>query len=165
MKYAGFWARVLAGLIDVVALIVPSITIVLLSEPELISDPSNHQEKPLTYFLLVGLWAVYQGGMESSRLQATLGKLAIKVYVTDLRGRRLSFPTAAVRCWPMYLGNLALGLNAMVQTDIGDTFVMAALGMSFWACLYIVISPQNQGLHDWISGTFVLAKQGPVAAE
>ncbi len=163
MNYASFWSRLLAGLIDTVVLLIPSIIIVALFEPEFYSGPENHTDNPVTYFLLAGLWAIYQGGMESSRHQATLGKKLVKAYVSDTQGGRLSFSTAAIRCWPMYLPNLMIGLGAVAensfQIEVGTSLTSLTIVLPVVSCIYIFQSDKNQGLHDWASGTLVLRKQ------
>ena len=41
--------------------------------------------------------------MESSLAQATIGKLFIGIYVTDMDGDRLAFSRASIRYWLKYL--------------------------------------------------------------
>src|SRR6478672_5048582 len=65
--YAGFWIRFVAALIDMIVLFT---------------------------FLLSGL---YRAGMESSEYQGTLGKLAMRIKVTDLAYQRLSLADATKR--------------------------------------------------------------------
>lgn len=160
-SYAKFLPRLLAGLIDIAVLAVPSFCIFALTESNLLGSLADHKDA-ISYLLLTALWAIYQGSMESSARQATVGKMLVKVYVTDVNGHRLSFNVAAFRCWPMYLGNLMLGLEALSRTgfqvELGGQLSLIGLVVSLISCLYILHSSKNQGLHDLVSGTLVVAR-------
>ena len=83
------------------------------------------------YFLMAGL---YFALMESSRNQATLGKMALGIKVTDLSGRRLAFGQA--------LGRWAAAALSYLTLWIG--FLMAAF------------TERKRALHDFIAGTQVV---------
>ena len=72
--------------------------------------------------------------MESSHLQATLGKMALSLQVTDLEGRRITFAKATGRFFAKYLSVLTLGIG----------YLMAAF------------TERKQALHDIIAGTLVV---------
>ena len=55
-------------------------------------------------------WA-YFAGMESSERQATLGKSAMGIYVTDLNGQRITFLRATGRYFAKILSGLLLGFR------------------------------------------------------
>ena len=74
--------------------------------------------------------------MESSSNQATVGKMALGIQVTDLEGNRISFGKALGR-------NLAKIISALIFY-IG--FIMAAF------------TAKKQALHDMIAGTLVVKK-------
>ena len=78
-------------------------------------------------------WA-YKAGLESSTYQATLGKMAARLRVTDQEGRRISLARATARYFSKYLSAAALGLG----------YVMVGF------------DDEKQGLHDRIAGTLVL---------
>jgi uncharacterized RDD family membrane protein YckC len=67
---------------------------------------------------------LYFALMESSARQATIGKLALGLYVTDLQGRRLSFGRATGRFFakiitgfvPFFIGYIMAGFTARKQT-------------------------------------------------
>ena len=80
---------------------------------------------------------VYHAAMESSPLQATVGKLLLGVKVTDLHGRRISF----VRALGRFAGKIASCLI------LGIGFDMAAF------------TENHQALHDMIAGTLVMKVQ------
>jgi uncharacterized RDD family membrane protein YckC len=49
--------------------------------------------------------------MESSSKQATLGKMALGIIVTDLAGNRISFGKASARFWGKLVATLILGVG------------------------------------------------------
>ena len=88
----------------------------------------------LAYAIAVaGAW-LYFSLQESSAQQATLGKRAIGIKVTDLEGRRVSFGRATAR----YFSKILSGLIC----DVG--FIMAGF------------TARKQGLHDMIASTLVV---------
>lgn len=120
-EYAGFLPRFVAFLIDALIIIVAGILV------------------PFLKLLGILVPWVYFAYLESSEKQATLGKTAMGLKVTDNDGKRLSFTTASVRYFAKILSALILGLG----------FVM------------IAFDAKKQGLHDKIAGTLVVvtAKQ------
>ncbi|RLD22428.1 MAG: RDD family protein, partial [Bacteroidetes bacterium] len=89
-------------------------------------------------FVMIELivYLLYFAGMESSKYQATLGKMAIGVIVIDENGNRISFGRGAGRL-------LSKILSAMILY-IG--FIMAGF------------DSRKQALHDKIASTFVVYK-------
>lgn len=78
----------------------------------------------------------YFAGMESSRLQATPGKIALGFKVADLRGRRIGFARASVRQFAKVLSALPLLLGYLM----------------------ILMTKRRQGLHDMIAGCVALRR-------
>jgi hypothetical protein len=74
--------------------------------------------------------------MESSHWQATLGKLAMGVMVTDVEGRRISFGTATGRFLGKFLSSLLLGVGYIIA----------------------IFSQKKQTLHDMLSDCVVTRK-------
>jgi len=131
--YAGFWRRLLAYLIDSVLLFGVQISLaagVVLLAPDDVRAVANLA--PVSAALS---WA-YFALMESSPLSATVGKLALGLYVTDSQGDPISFPRASARYWLKIASTLTL--------------------MVGW--LMVGFIPQKQALHDVIAGTLVLRK-------
>jgi uncharacterized RDD family membrane protein YckC len=130
MEYAGFWRRVAAALIDgILVAVVSWIVTAILSAA---GDDSGLIGGLIT---LVGAYGYY-AGMESSSYQATVGKIALGIQVTDLNGNRISF-------WRALGRNLAEILSALILL-IG--YIMVAF------------TAKKQGLHDMIAGTLVVMK-------
>lgn len=134
MNFAGFWIRVLAYIIDIIPLAIIGVLLALLSgDPLIDTDPSA----PVYGFsdligLVIGI--AYFVGFESSSYQATPGKMALGLIVTDSDGRRISPMRAVGR----YFAKI---LSAMILL-IG--YIM------------IAFTERKQGLHDMIAGTLVV---------
>ncbi len=79
----------------------------------------------------------YRTTMESSKLQATLGKMAFRLQVTDLGGNRISFGRAVGRYFAKYLSLLSLGLGYLM----------------------VGFDEEKQGLHDRVAGTLVISRR------
>ena len=138
--YGGFWRRVAASVIDclvlsLLGLLVVAVGIGLGAHNYLLSTPELELEiwANLIWFLLGLLYFV---GMESSAKQATLGKLAAGLVVTDLQEERITFLRATCR-W------FAKLLSAMILL-IG--FLMAAF------------TKRKQGLHDKLTSCLVIKR-------
>ena len=119
LPYAGFWMRVGAYLLDVLILFIPLGILSLLPILGIVID-------------IVGIW-LYFALQESSERQATIGKRALNIYVTDLQGRRISFGQATGRYFSKFISSLILGIG----------YFMAGF------------TEKKQGLHDMIAGTLV----------
>src|SRR5258706_3060366 len=85
--YAGFWRRAAASLIDGLLLIIPSIAISL----------ALREQQILGFVMNAAMGCAYFAGFHASAMQATLGKRAVGINVTDLAGERISFSRAAGR--------------------------------------------------------------------
>jgi uncharacterized RDD family membrane protein YckC len=100
--YGGFWARVLAWLIDVmiVGLVFP---LAMFSGVHVVGFGLG----------IFGGW-LYEALLTSSSLQATLGKLILGLRVTDLQGQRISFGRATARHFAKYLSTAILGIGYLM---------------------------------------------------
>ena len=97
-KYAGFWLRFVAWVLDGFILAIPLGFLAYLI-------PVIH---PALY-----VW-LYYAYMESSAYQATLGKMLIGIKVIDLKGRRISFLRATGRYFGKILSGLILGIGFLM---------------------------------------------------
>lgn len=87
---------------------------------------------------LIGLlisW-IYEASFESSSKQATLGKMAVGIFVTDEAGQRISFARATGRHFGKYLSGIILLIG----------YIMA------------IFTARKQALHDIMAGTLVLKR-------
>lgn len=152
--HAGFWKRVAAYILDAILIY---IVIRLVGAPfglsaadtaaqaavkqELLSGASftsayGHYYSAMAHYNLittVATW-LYFAVCESSAWQATIGKLALGIRVTDLQGKRISFLRALGRYGAKFISAIILLIG----------FIMVAF------------TRRKQGLHDLIAGTLVL---------
>src|SRR5262249_22015188 len=84
VEYAGFWTRVVAILIDTI--------VIVIVEALLAGGTMGH-----LWFAGPILPWLYEALMLSSEKQATVGKMALGIVVTDLAGNRISFARATGR--------------------------------------------------------------------
>jgi uncharacterized RDD family membrane protein YckC len=141
--YAGFWRRFWALVIDTIilslVLAAVAIPVLLWSGISLDSDLTDLTEwsdraGAIAYAADFVLWLLYYALMESSPLQATLGKMALSIRVTDTAGQRISFLRAIGR-------NLAKIISGAILL-IG--YIMAAF------------TERKQALHDIIAQCLVV---------
>lgn len=141
---AGFWKRLAAYMIDsmLVTFVYYAIFAVLTIGAFMLFDPKNIAGLgPFSIWLTVAsygmYWLVsslYYSGMESSAMQATLGKMALGIKVVDTEGKRLGRGRALAR-WASNLVSYA-------------TF--------FVGFLLIAFTDRKLGLHDMIAKTQVV---------
>jgi len=140
--YAGFWRRAGAYLLDelimlvliiviAVLVVVPTVFLVTFLGRELDSD--RYSDLVGSLIAIPVAW-LYPTLLESSKLQATLGKRLLGMRVTDEHGARVSFGRANGRYWSKFLSSILLGAG----------YIMVA------------INPRKQGLHDRIAHTLVV---------
>jgi uncharacterized RDD family membrane protein YckC len=108
--YAGFWLRFVAVIIDSLVLAIPLMVLFFLMFasvfPSLVQlHPQNPMEIVAMFFprlaffgllAVIGSW-LYWALTESSGWQATPGKKAMGIYVTDMQGSRVTFGRASGR--------------------------------------------------------------------
>jgi len=142
--YAGFWLRAVAFVIDVLPLSIVLAQLVM--EPMMnraglpMNDVwifvTNRSRQAIAVQLAVSMIAwLYWALLESSPWQATLGKRAMGLRVTDLQGRRISLARASGRFFGKFLSQfLFLG------------FLLAGF------------TEKKQALHDLLAGCLVVKK-------
>ena len=158
--YAGFWLRFVAYIIDALILGIPLGFVVISSlagSGFLRTVGAFPRETPdaLARFLGTGLllrillaaivleW-LYYALTESSAWQATLGKKALGIYVTDLSGMRISFGRASGRFFSMILFRIAPLIGVLLFFPID--------------CICAGLTEKKQALHDMMAGCLVLRK-------
>jgi uncharacterized RDD family membrane protein YckC len=142
-RYGGFWIRFVAIIIDILAvsIVVFPIGAVLALALGLAGHAvgmPHHGVHLVRMMVTVPFnflvnW-LYGAGFESSSYQATLGKMALGLKVTDLAGQRISFARATGRHFAKILSGLMLLIG----------YIMAGF------------TERKQALHDLIAGTLVV---------
>jgi uncharacterized RDD family membrane protein YckC len=154
--YAGFWLRFVAYIIDFIIIyvvqsfiLVPLFALMGLSLATQMPDPDSMTDAQAMGMVgslmaaagvaslistVIGIF--YWTLMESSKYQATIGKLALGLRVTDMDGKNLDFVKALIR-------NVSKIISGMILL-IG--YIMVGF------------TEKSQGLHDIIAGTLVVKK-------
>ncbi|MCX7041798.1 MAG: RDD family protein [Gammaproteobacteria bacterium] len=137
---AGFVRRWAALFLDQLVLGVPLFLLMLVVVMAFGSEIANPADNLMFQALFYLAWLVtaplYYAGMESSEGQATLGKRALGIKVTDMEGRRIGFGYALGRWFAAALSYLTLYIG----------FLMAAF------------TDRKRALHDFVAGTQVVDK-------
>jgi uncharacterized RDD family membrane protein YckC len=137
--YAGFWRRFAAWILDGLLLSIVTLPFTLQLGGDTAAEAARTSAAG-TISTVVG-W-LYYALMESSAKQATVGKMALGIIVTDLEGRRIGFGRATGRYFAKILSALILGIG----------FLMAAF------------TERKQGLHDMVASTLVVKGDAPSQA-
>ena len=155
-NYAGFWLRFVAVIIDGLLLgavqfiaIMPILGIMGIGLPTDIQSLESADETNVipmfsqmmamagvTQIVFLTIQTLYFSFMESSKYQASIGKMVLGLKVTDVNGNPLDFTKALVR-------NLCKIISSMILL-IG--YLMAAF------------TEKKQALHDMIASTLVVKK-------
>ena len=145
---AGFWRRLAALVIDsmvvgfayylvlIVAVVVLGIggSLLLRNQDSTEGMAAMFGMMALVYLLYPVISAAYYAGFESSGKQATLGKMAVGIKVTDAEGRRLTLGRALLRWLAVFLNYITLYVGYLIAA----------------------FTERKQGLHDMVVGTLVV---------
>ena len=148
--YAGFWLRFVAFIIDFIVIYAVRAIIFKPFGIDAGMHGMFHGRQPRDFAEIAPMLGMiiriaiissimqwlYFALMESSVWQATLGKKALGLSVTDLEGRRIGFGRATGRYFAKILSSLTLFIG----------YLMAGF------------TEKKQALHDMIAGTLVLRK-------
>lgn len=154
LAYAGFWIRLLALAIDNLLLAIGFVLVFVplifltglrgyLSELHIEEEISDNGVMVLVGFAILAaivsllLTWLYHALLESSDWQATLGKKALGLVVTDMSGQRVSFGRSSGR----HFGKM---ITTMIPAFLG--YIMAGF------------TEKKQALHDMLSGCLVLRR-------
>ena len=126
MKYAGFWKRFWALIIDSLIMLPVAFILLLLEKID-----SLYWISALSSVIV---WWLYFAFFESGERQATPGKRLLQIYVTNLDGQRISFARATGRYFSKTLSAIIFGVG----------YLMAAF------------TEKKQALHDMVASTLVI---------
>jgi uncharacterized RDD family membrane protein YckC len=157
VAYAGFWLRLVAAIIDGIVVGIPLAPIFVLiffskfrnlQDLQTVHDPAAFMAVVGPLYILVLIVAaiaswLYWALCESSAWQATLGKKALGLSVTDLEGRRISFGRASGRFW--------VGRGVSVIPSLGGLYFAVD-------CICAGFTARKQAIHDMIASCLVLRK-------
>lgn len=155
VEYAGFWLRFVAYIIDAIIL---SIAYWIIISPLLgllgFGTFNSFSSGTMTEEEMIGMASIFSGSiiiiqlvsiviywlyfalMESSNKQATVGKMALGLIVTDMNGNKISFGQATGR----YFGKIISGIILAIG------YIMAGF------------TEKKQALHDMLANTLVIKK-------
>ena len=137
IRYAGFWRRFGAYLVDLITVTVVtsmiSLLIVFLAVLLFGTQGARAVESIAAWLGFIGV-VLYFPVMESSLNQATIGKQMLGIMVTTERGKRISFGQALGRYVAKWLSAMTLLIG----------YLMAGF------------TPRKQALHDMVAGTLVV---------
>lgn len=143
-RYGGFWRRALAFIIDglVIGAVMTPFGMGLGLAHLGAALHGEMTPEALTALIMTSLFVwfirmivswLYGAGFESSRLQATPGKMLLGLKVTDLEGRRITFLRATGRALGKWVSGVLLGMGYVL----------------------VAFTDRKQGLHDLMAGTLV----------
>ena len=141
--YAGFWRRFVAIIIDGLIVGIPlgivfgviNVAADNTSTTPFAAARNSGLNGVESLIRLVVAW-LYFALLESSSYQATVGKMALGIKVTDLNGNRISFGRATGRYFAKIISTIICFVG----------YIMAAF------------TSRKQALHDMIAGTLVMQK-------
>ena len=151
VRYAGFWLRFVASLIDGIVLYIVQMIITvplmgIMGFTALNAESMNEAQQMGAIGAIIGIvlmtflfssivqWLYY--ALMETYYGATLGKMALGLKVTDLEGNKISFLKATGR----YFGKILSGLILLIG------YIMAAF------------TEKKQALHDIMAGCLVVKK-------
>ena len=136
--YAGFWRRVAALLIDYLIALIPLFAFGFIVGLTMGGNGFTGDDIAAVANILgaVCFW-LYFASMESSALQATVGKIALGIRVTDEHGARIGFGRATGRHFGKFVSGIIFGIG----------FIIAG------------ITARKQALHDMMAGCLIVCRR------
>lgn len=127
LRYAGFWIRAAAYLIDYVLMVV--LVVILAFAVASLGEFA-------IFLVYIAVYVGYMCGFESSEKQATPGKMAVGIRVGKANGGRISFANALGRLLGKMLSSFFFGIGFMmvgwddkkqgIHDKLADTYVFYA---------------------------------------
>lgn len=134
--YAGFFRRALAFIIDYILFFVVMSFLAPLMVGGITFQSVDRGDTDWFMWFMLALVCLYSAAMESSPLQATVGKLVMGIQVTSMDGKRISFVNALARAGVKILSVIFL----------------------FIGCIVAAFTEKRQALHDFPTGSLVVRK-------
>jgi len=169
VRYAGFWIRVGASLVDFLAFI-PLIALNMYNMYVL---------KSMAIQLVLSLLMMAYKPLMEFKYGATLGKMAVKIQVVNLEFKRINIDQAMIRYVPWLIGGAISLLSTfllfknqeflnssdwMVVGQIQQNLLPAWVGfinpiIMLATIITVAINAKKQGLHDMMAKTFCIYKE------
>lgn len=164
VNYTGFFKRAVAYIIDMLILGVLDFLIA--------SVLKGSAYTVVTFIIILSYFAI----MESSKLQGSLGKMVLKIKVTDENGDRLSILKAGARYIGLNIFSMLADIAGIIQgnnsavnpNDIEAVMksltdfphILEYIGLLYGIIIFISIlsSEYKQGIHDKIVKSYVVDK-------
>ncbi|HCS51009.1 RDD family protein [Rubinisphaera sp.] len=137
VKYGSFLGRFAAAFIDGIVTNLLGMALGFVTGIAMVGadvDPSEGGPQALLTIMGILMAWIYSAGLESSSYQATLGKMALGLKVTDLEGRQVSFGKATGRHFGKIISAIILLIGFLMQP----------------------FTEKKQALHDIMAGTLVV---------
>jgi uncharacterized RDD family membrane protein YckC len=137
VEYAGFWKRFAALIIDSSLISIVTFTVCFIFGLSIGLSGGGIKQVEAIGWIIGGIisW-LYWAILESSSMQATLGKMALGIIVTDNKGRKISFGRATGRYFAK-IGSAILLIG----------FIMAGF------------TKKKEAIHDMVADTLVVVKK------
>ncbi|MCD6395630.1 MAG: RDD family protein, partial [Planctomycetes bacterium] len=158
IKFAGFWKRVIATIIDGLIILFSGLILYLIlvygfgltfaalfvfppfaGEGVVAEFIGRHIGHLVWFFVFILVLWLYYAIMESSRCQGTLGKMLLGIYITNQYGKRIGVGQASGRYFLKVL-----------------LYSVPLLG--FIDCVMVAVTEKKQAWHDMPVGCLVLSK-------
>lgn len=136
-KYAGFWVRFAATLLDGIFLQVAFYIlgfVVGIAIFTIDADIEIDSKDPIFVFISIAIFLIYEVGMTASKFQGTFGKKIVNIKVVDENGNRLSLGRSVGRYFTKWLSAVSLLIGFM---------------MAGW-------TKKKRALHDLLVNTYVV---------
>ncbi len=138
---AGWWSRVGATLIDSLVLIVPTLML------DLVLGNLVGQ------IVAIGVQAAYMISLQTKPSGQTLGNRAVQTRVRDsLTGHVITVRQAAIR-WAFIA---VYGILEILSSTGSSTLTVSVSLLALADCLYPLVNPRKQTIHDRIARTIVV---------
>lgn len=136
-RYAGFWIRFVAALLDQVILWIPLSLVMDMVFPSSFVEIGGVERpiiNPVSFFIQIAAAIAYYGYFYSGKWQATIGKRIVGIYVIRSTGESISFLRGVGRYFAQIVSAFTLGVG----------YIMAGF------------SKEKTALHDLICDTRVV---------
>lgn len=155
MTYPQWWERLVAGIIDGIIMAVAILLVGLILGVLAFGSVTMARIMSLLATLIgTGVIVGYKVILESSSMQATVGKMVFGLKVVDGAGQRVGMQQALMRTWPWWL-NL-ISVLTMISLTLGSVLsIVVVLALIGIFCTFF-IDPVGRCIHDSTANCHVI---------